>query len=178
MRFVISIWCYEQQIVWIMDSPDLFKELDFRRSAGRSRKKTSGGMKAPSHSWISLCAKSFYCWQLRFKRPLQNVSIEIGLFWVPTLRFWCSEQAMAEVGRKAPQFWSENPAVHFEVLAAKFQQLLDAGKTFDALSLVQSTLTPISNEHKFLQGKLKARLFPSCSSCFSLGKDLPCVTRL
>lgn len=63
---------------------------------------------------------------------------------------------MADVDKKAPQFWSDNPAVHFELMSAKFQQLLDSGKTFDALSLVQSKLTPISNQHTALQTKLKA----------------------
>ena len=70
---------------------------------------------------------------------------------------FCIVQALTEVERKAPYFWSENPDVHFEFLAAKFQQLLDSGKTFDALSLVQSKLTPISNEHEALQPRLKAR---------------------
>ncbi len=65
---------------------------------------------------------------------------------------------MEEVADKAPQFWSENPAVHFDFLTAKFEQLLDSGKTFDALSLVQSKLTPISNAHPPLQIKLKASI--------------------
>ena len=53
--------------------------------------------------------------------------------------------------------------MHFEYLAAKFQQLLDSGKTFDALSLVQSKLTPISNEHRALQAKLKVIQTLMCS---------------
>ena len=67
-------------------------------------------------------------------------------------------QAISQVHRLAPKFLTEKPAVHFELLTALFQQLLDSGKTLEALTFIRCKLTPICNQHEFLQQSLKVWL--------------------